>query len=128
MSLRALPPPRPCAPSTPSPLRPPRVRAEGSRTVVIVRGGADLPHAPSRPVVFDVLARVVAVGTGDVVIDLAEVELLDTAAFFTMAAAERMLGSEGRKVTFRSPSRLAARVLSLFGLHDLIEAREYVSG
>jgi hypothetical protein len=36
---------------------------------------------------------------------------------------EQLLDRRGRALTFRSPSRLAAHVLDVFGLTDLIESR-----
>jgi anti-anti-sigma factor len=101
----------------------PVVHAEGKRTVVVLRGEADVS---TRPVLCDVLSRVIALGAGDVVIDLAEVEFIDTATVRALAVGQQSLDGQGRKLTFRSPSRLAARMLDLFGLADLIEVREMV--
>jgi anti-anti-sigma factor len=95
------------------------VRAEGMRTVVVLGGEADFSI---RPDLSDALARLIAMGTGDVVIDLAELEFIDTAIVRALAMGQRLLGRRGRRLTFRSPSRLAARVLDSFGLTDLIEA------
>lgn len=69
------------------------------------------------------MARLIAGGTGDVVVDLAEAGFIDTASFFTLAAGARLLDGKGRKLTFRSPSNLATRVLNLFGLSDRIEGQ-----
>jgi anti-anti-sigma factor len=67
------------------------------------------------------LARVINSSTGDVVIDLAEATFIDTAAVRVLANGQRMLDRCGRKLTFRSPSPPAERVLELFGLADCIE-------
>ena len=91
---------------------------EGARTVIVVRGEADISN---RRVLSEVLARVVASEAGDVVIDLAETTFIDTAAGRVLATGHQLLDRDGRKLTFRSPSRLAARVLDLFGLTDSIE-------
>ena len=61
---------------------------------------------------------------GNVVIDLAETEFIDTATVRVFAVAQQLLDRHDRKLTLRSPSRLAARMLYLFGLTDLIEAPE----
>jgi anti-anti-sigma regulatory factor len=78
------------------------------------------PDATIRSDLPAVLARAVA-GGGDVVVDLAETDFIDTATYFTMAAAARLLHGDGRRITFRSPSRLAAKVLNLYGLGHLID-------
>jgi anti-anti-sigma regulatory factor len=67
---------------------------------------------------------VVASRAGDVVIDLAEVDFINTATVLAFAEGQQLLYRRGRKLTFRSPSRLAARLLDLFELSDLIEAEE----
>jgi anti-anti-sigma factor len=98
-----------------------RVRAERARTVVALQGEWD---RFSRSALADALARVVAdQDGGDVVIDLAEAEFVDADIVFTLGAAQRLLDRDGRTISFRSPSRLAARVLHLFGLADLVEAQ-----
>jgi len=78
----------------------------------------------NRRVLADVLARVIASGTGDVVIDLAEAEFIDTAIGRALAVGCQWLARRGRTLRFRSPSRLAARVLGGLGLTDLIEAAQ----
>jgi anti-anti-sigma factor len=97
------------------------VGTEGTRTVVVVRGEGD---SSTTAVLSDALSRVIASQAGDVVIDLAEAEFIDTATVRVLAAGLQLLDRQGRKLTIRSPSRLAARVLDLFGLADLVEARE----
>jgi anti-anti-sigma regulatory factor len=51
---------------------------------------------------------------GNVVIDLAEAESIDIPSVRLLAKAQRLLNSEGRKLTFRSPSRLDALVRNLY--------------
>ena len=99
----------------------PVVRGEGTRIVVVVCGEAD---GSSRHVLSDVLSRVIASHEGDVVIDLCEAEFIDSATVRVFAVGQQLLDDRGRKLTFRSPTRLATRMLHLFGLADLIEARE----
>lgn len=97
------------------------LRVEGLRTVVVLRGDVDLA---TRPLLSEVLSRVVAVGVGDVVIDLAEAPFIDTATIHTLAACRELLDRRDRMLSFWSPSRLAARMLHLAGLSDLIETGE----
>ena len=98
----------------------PVVHAEGTHTVVTLRGEADVS---TRPALADVLSRVIAHGAGDVVVDLAPVTFIDTATVRALATGQQLLDRTGRALTFRSPSRLAVRVLDLFGLTDQIETR-----
>jgi anti-anti-sigma factor len=103
------------------PLMIPVMRVEGTRSAVVLLGEAD---CSSRPILSDLLSRVIASASGDVIIDMAEAEFIDTATVRVLATAQQLLGDCGRKLTFRSPSRLTARVLHLFGLTNLIEARK----
>jgi anti-anti-sigma factor len=100
------------------------VRAEGTRTVVVLRGEWDLS---TRSVLADVLSRVIASGTGDVVIDLAEAEFIDTATVRAFVDAQHLLDGHGRRLSFVSPSSLARRLLDLFGLTDRIDHRRSVA-
>jgi anti-anti-sigma factor len=99
----------------------PTVRAEGTSTVVVLRGESDFCTIS---VLSDVLSRVLTMRSGDVVIDLADAEFIDSSPVGALAAAQQSLDRQHRQLTFRSPSRLAARVLQVFGLSDLIETRE----
>jgi anti-anti-sigma factor len=110
--------PSPCVDDVLSALSTVVVRTEGTRTIVVIGGEADIS---TRPVLSDALSRVIATLLGDVVIDLTETDFIDSAIGRTLADAQRMLDRQGRQVTFRSPSRLAARLLDLFGLTALIE-------
>jgi anti-sigma B factor antagonist len=97
------------------------VRQEGATTVVVLRGEAD---SSTTMVLSDALSRVIAAFRGDVVVDLSGTEFVDTATIRTLAVASQLLGDRDRRLTFRSPTRLAARMLDLFGLSQLIQARE----
>jgi len=61
-------------------------------------------------------------GAGDLVLDLAELTFIDTATARVLATAQQLLDRQNRGLTLRSPSRLTAQVLHVFGLTDLIEA------
>jgi len=88
------------------------------RTVVVLRGEADVVN---RPVLCDMLCQQVARQSGDVVIDFGDVTFVDAAAVCVLAMGREILDGQGRKLTFRSLSRLAADVVHRFGLTDLIE-------
>jgi anti-anti-sigma factor len=92
------------------------VFADGAVTVVALRGEADLA---TLHVIRDALADVIADGQGDVVVDLAQTEFMDTAALRVVLRARETLGGTGRHLTLRSPSRSASRLLAVFGLGHL---------
>lgn len=94
------------------------VSADGTSTVVILRGEADLF---TLPVVVDVLARVIADSDGPVIVDLSDTEFIDTATVRALARARQILNDRGRTLTLRSPSKVAARVVGLLGFARLIE-------
>ena len=100
---------------------PPEVDADRTPFVIVLR---DQPDLLARSDLSDALVRLIPGGTGDVVVDLAGADLIDTASFFTLAAAATWLDRNGRRLTFRSPSRLATRVLNLFGLSDRIDCED----
>jgi anti-anti-sigma factor len=121
MAVRMLPPTADSAqPSLRCAEMSPVVHAEATHIVVTLRGEADVS---TRPALADVLSRVIAHGAGDVAIDLAPVTFIDTATVRALATGQLLLDRRGRALTIRSPSRLAVRVLELFGLADLIETR-----
>ncbi len=120
MALTMLPPPSEPVRGDRSAFMTPEVRMEGARTVVVLRGGTDVA---TKPVLCDVLSRVVASAGGDVVIDLGAATFIDIATARVLATAQQLLDGQNRQLTFRSPSRLAARLLHVFELTDLIEAK-----
>jgi anti-anti-sigma factor len=91
---------------------------EGTGLVVVLRGDIDVT---ARPFMRRVLSGVIACGVGDVIVDLANVTFVDTAFVQVLATAQRLLDRDGRRLTVRSPSGLAVRMLEIFGLTDLIE-------
>ena len=90
---------------------------EGPATVVALRGEADLA---TLPVLKEMLDRVIRAHDGPVVVELAETRFIDSGTVRALSHANRTLGERGRRLTIRSPSRTAVRVLELFGLSDLI--------
>ena len=93
------------------------LHAEGGSTVVVLRGEADIF---TQPVVVDALARVIAERDGNVVVDLAQTAFIDTAALRAVLRAREVLAGGGRQLTLRSPSRIAGRLLAVFGLSHLV--------
>ena len=99
----------------------PVVYAESGRTVIALRGEADIS---TRLTLTRVLFEVIGSRSGDVVIDLAETTFIDTAIVRTLAAGQQLIDRRGSNLTFRSPSRLAAWRRQVCGLTDLIESPE----
>jgi anti-anti-sigma factor len=97
------------------------MRTEGTRTVVALLGELDLS---ARPILSNALSTVAASHAGDVVVDLAEVMFIDSAIVRALALSQQMLDRQGRTLTFRSPSTIAALILDLFGLGGLIETEQ----
>lgn len=93
-----------------------RVSADGVITVVALSGEAD---RATLHVARDALAEVIAGRDGDVVVDLAEMDFMDTAALRVVLEARETLEGRGRHLTLRSPSRSAGRLLGVFGLGHL---------
>jgi len=84
------------------------VRPEGKRTVMVLRGEADLA---TRCVLANILSQVIA-----------DVDFIDSASFQSLVVAQEFLDRQGRCLTVRSPSRLVTRVLGLMGVSELIES------
>lgn len=101
------------------------VLTEGTRTVLTLRGDADMATLPTLEAV---LIRVVADHHGDVVVDLAETAFIDTATLRAVLGARDALEGTGRRLTFRSPSRNAGRLLEIFGLSKLVTPPRHTNG
>jgi anti-anti-sigma factor len=90
-------------------------------TVLALHGDVE---ASTAQLLIDSMSAMIEWSGGDVVVDLTEVEFIDIASVRVLDEARQLLWREGRGLTFRSPSKLAATVLGLFGLTNLIEASE----
>lgn len=97
------------------------VSTEGTSTVVALRGEADVA---TLPVLMRALSCVVADHHGDVVVDLAQTSFIDTATLRAVLQAREALNGSGRRLTIRSPSRIAGRLLTVFGLFGLVSPQE----
>jgi anti-anti-sigma factor len=91
--------------------------AEGSTTVIAVRGELD---ASSVPTLMDVLIGVIADRDGDVAVDLGHADFIDSAAARALGRAGQFLVNRGRRLAVRSPSRIAVRVLTIHDLFHLV--------
>ena len=102
-----------------------KAAGRSSRVVPLVLALHRYVEASSAQLLIDSMSAMIEWSVGDVVVDLTEVEFIDIASVRVLDEARQLLWREGRYLRFRSPSRLAAMVLGLFGLTDLIEAAEY---
>lgn len=95
------------------------ISAEGPATVVALDGEADVATLPA---VNRMLDRAIRAHDGPVIVELAETRFIDIGTVRALAHASRALAGRGRRLTVRSASRTAVRVLELFGLSDRIVA------
>ena len=98
------------------------VRAEDARTIVALRGEADLA---SQPVVAQVVSQVIAASGGDIVVST-RLDFVDSASLRCVGLAQQLLHVQGRTLTVRAPSRMAAKILGLLGLSHLVEGQRWV--
>lgn len=94
------------------------VSTEAAAAVIALRGEADIATVP---VIVDSLARVTANHDGPVVVDLAHLDFIDSATVDALERAWQFLDARGRRLTLRSPSPIAVRVLAIFKLSHLVE-------
>jgi anti-anti-sigma factor len=96
----------------------PLVTREGGRTVIWLDGEYDIATVLT---VADSLSTAISVDDNDVVVDLGGVTFISTATIDVLIRGQRSLKARDRRLTLRSPSRRASRVLELCGLTDLVE-------
>jgi hypothetical protein len=108
MACAVLPPSSRAARNVRSSFTTPLVGPKGTRSVVVLRAGANYST--------DAAGEAVIEGTGT--------EFIDTATVRAMAVRQRLLDSRSRQLTLLSRSRLAVRVLHWFGPTEMFEARE----
>jgi anti-anti-sigma factor len=90
---------------------------DGEQAVLAVHGGIDISGASKLGVFFD---AVIASGCLSVVLDLAELDLMDLAGLRAIAFATSRLVASGGEVTIRSLAPLVARTLDVTWLGGLI--------
>ncbi len=87
-------------------------------TVVSLRGEHDITTVDD---LAAAIAREIAQGDSDVIVDLSGVEFLTAATIGAIVRARHLLQSRSRALVVRAPSRCAQRVLDICGLAALIE-------
>jgi hypothetical protein len=73
-------------------------------------------------------ADAAALGHGDVVVDLSEVQFVDRAIVKVLVHRQELLESQSRRLTLRAPSTFVQRVLDVCGLVELVEGDPAVGG
>jgi anti-anti-sigma factor len=86
---------------------------EGTRTIVSLRGEQDMSTAAD---VAEALAAAGTVGHGDVVVDLSDVQFMDSTIVTVLARGRHDLRLQSRALMLRAPSRFARRLLDVCGL------------
>lgn len=66
------------------------------------------------------LHAAIAAGSGDLVVDLAAVSLVDAAGLGMLVAAHRRAGDAGRRLVLRSVPSSVSRVLAMTRLHRVL--------
>jgi anti-sigma B factor antagonist len=89
------------------------VRQEGGSTTVLAEGEIDKATAP---LLRDCLSEL----RGDVVIDLAALEFLDSTGLGVLIGASRILKENGGTLRVRAPQPQVRRVLDITGLGEWI--------
>jgi anti-sigma B factor antagonist len=89
--------------------------ADSDRHVVLLCGEHDLSTMTA---LSETLARAIAADHADLVLDLSGVQFMDAAIVGVIVRAREFLGVRSRRLTLRSPSRCASRVLHLCGVDD----------
>jgi len=91
---------------------------EGSTTVLVLRGELD-PH--TAPQLRDEADRAFASGRVDLVLDLAELNFIDSSGLRVIISSHKTASERGGRFVLRSPSQTARRLLDITGLLDHIE-------
>jgi hypothetical protein len=106
------------APARPVPGLVVSAAAKATAAMIALRGD---PEVAAVPVLMDMLAGVAADHHGTVVFDLAPITFDDIGTVGALDRAKQFLGARDRELIFRSPSELAAGVLTSVGLSHLVE-------
>jgi anti-sigma B factor antagonist len=97
---------------------PPRVLRHGARTVIWLEGEQD---AATVPLLAEAMAKAIAGGNADLVVDLSGVTFLDASTIGVLVRGRNLLALCSGRLTLRSPSRCAKRLLDACLLSGLLE-------
>jgi anti-sigma B factor antagonist len=94
------------------------VRTEGRAAIVVVRGELDLATSPE---LEEQLARVWDTGNEQTVIDLRELEFMDSTGLSIIVKAHQRLTGEGRQLSLVRGSQQVQRLLDLTGVSERLK-------
>jgi anti-sigma B factor antagonist len=89
--------------------------------VLVASGEIDLHTAPK---LWEALALLIERGHREVVLDMAEVEFIDSQGIAAIVRAQKRLAPEGGTVIVRGPRPQAREVFEVTGLSQLIELED----
>ena len=96
----------------------PLVSRDGDRTVVWLDGECDIATVF---VLDEALTKAISDDRADLIVDLSGVTFIGTVTIDALIQAGLVLDRQSRRLTVRSPSRCARRLLAVCGHSDLIE-------
>ncbi|HEX8974892.1 MAG TPA: STAS domain-containing protein [Solirubrobacteraceae bacterium] len=94
------------------------VRTEGRAAIVVVRGELDLATSPE---LEESLRRIWDAGNEQLVIDLRELEFMDSTGLSIIVKAHQRLSEEGRRLSLVRGSQQVQRLLDLTGVSERLE-------
>jgi anti-sigma B factor antagonist len=94
------------------------VRTEGLAAVVVVRGELDLATSPE---LEEQLRRIWDTGNEQLVIDLRELEFMDSTGLSIIVKAHQRLTDEGRQLSLVRGSQQVQRLLDLTGVSERLK-------
>jgi len=89
-------------------------------TTLDIAGEVDMATAPE---LGARLEAVIDASTGEVTLDVTEVQFLDSTGLIVLVTAHRRLGAAGRRLIVRNPSAQLDRVFELSGVADVLEVQ-----
>lgn len=93
------------------------VSAEGAYSLVTLAGEADMN---TREALRDALAQAAGQGARHLLVDLSELEFIDSAAMHELMAVRASFGEAGGQLALIAPQPLVARVLDLSGAGQVV--------
>jgi|GEM_PF-1317326 len=94
------------------------LETDAGRCVVRLSGEHDISTEPELRAVLD---RAIGLGASAIVVDLGGVRFMDASTLRVIVDASNSMQISGRTLTVRSAGGSALRLISMFGLHGLIE-------
>ena len=93
------------------------VRAESSYTLVVLAGEADMN---TREMLSGVLGEAMSEAARHLLIDMSELEFIDSVAMHVLMETHARFAGEGGRVSIVAPHPLVARVLNLSGADQMM--------